>query len=153
MCGQRRNVLAALPQRRDLDWKRVETEIEIFAKAARFHFLLQVAVGCCDYAHTGKARAAFADAFEPALLQYPQKPALQFKRNFTNLVDIERAAVGEFETAGAVAQCARKGTFDVAEQLTFESLAWGGARIDANERTMASPAGLMHGARDQFLAG
>ena len=103
MLRQQGNVFAPLAQRHRLDREDVEAEVEILAKTAALHFLLEVAVGGGDQAHVDRAGAFFADALEIALLQHAQQLALQFERDFADLVEEQRAAVGEFEAADAVA--------------------------------------------------
>ena len=150
---QQRNVLAPLAQRHRLHRKHVEAEIEVFAKPAALHFLLEVAVGGGDQAHVDGAGALFADAFEIALLQHAQQLALQFQRNFADLVEKQRAAVGEFEPADAVAHRAGEGAADVAEELALEQFARDRRAVDPDQRPVAAAARLVDGARDQFLAG
>ena len=150
---QQRNVLAPLAQRHRLHRKHVEAEIEVFAKPAALHFLLEVAVGGGDQADVDGAGALCADAFEIALLQHPQQLALQFERNFADLVEKQRAAVGEFEPADAVAHRAGEGAADMAEELALEQFARDRRAIDPDQRPVAAAARLVDGARDQFLAG
>ena len=136
-----------------LDRKHVEPEIQVLAKPAALHLLLEVAVGGGDHAHVDGAGALLADALEIALLQHAQQLALQLQRNFADLVEKQRAAVGELEAADAVAHRAGEGALDVAEELALEQFARDRCAVDADQRPVAARAGFVDGARDQLLAG
>ncbi len=88
-----------------------------------------------------------------ALLQHAQQLALQFQRDLADLVEEQRAAVGELEAADAVAHRAGEGAPDMAEEFALEQLARNRRAVDADQRAVAAAAGLVDGARDQFLAG
>ena len=75
------------------------------------------------------ARALFADALELALLQHAQKLALELERDFADLVEEQRAAVGEFEAADAGRAARRlECALGVAEEFAFEQLGAGSPR-------------------------
>src|SRR5439155_23330523 len=121
-------------------------EIKILAKPAALHLLLEVAVGGGDQAHVDGAGALFTDPLEIALLQHPQQLALQLQRNFADLVEEQRAAVGEFEPADAVAHRAGEGAADVTEELALEQFARDRRAIDPDQRPVAAVARLVDGA-------
>src|SRR4029453_8991836 len=98
------------------------------------------AVGGGDQAHIDGAGALFADAFEIALLQHAQQLALKFERNFADLVEKQRAAVGKFEPPDAVAHRAGEGAADMAEELAFKEFARDRRAIDADQRAVAAAA-------------
>ena len=103
---------------------------------------------------TSTARGArLADALELPLLQHAQQLALQLERDLADLVEKQRAAVGQFEPADAVAQRAGEGALDVAEELALEQFARDRRAVDPDQRPVAAAARLVDGARDQFLAG
>ena len=137
----------------DLHRKHVEPEIEVLAKPAALHLLLEVAVGGGDHADVDRAGALLADALEIALLQHAQQLALQLERDFADLVEEQRAAIGELEPADAVAHRAGEGAADMAEELALEQFARDRRAVDADQRPVAAAAGLVDGARDQLLAG
>ncbi len=78
-------------------------------------------------------------------------PCIQ--RNFADLVEKQRAAIGEFESPDAIAHRAGEGAADVAEEFAFEQFARDRRAIDPDQRPVAAAARLVDGARDQFLAG
>lgn len=70
---QERNILAALAQRHRMDREHVEAEVQVFAKAAALHVLLEVAIGRRDEADVDIAGALVADALKMALLEPAQQ--------------------------------------------------------------------------------
>ena len=148
-----RDVVRALAQRHEIDREHVEPEIKVFAEAAAPHLRLQVAIGRGDHAHIDMARALLADALELALLQHAQKLALKLERYLADLVEEQRAAVGELEPADAVAQRAFERALGVAEEFAFEQLGRDRRAIDPDQRPVAAAARLVDRARHQLLAG
>ncbi len=65
---------------------------------------LQVAVGRGDHAHVDAQAARTADALELALLQHAQQLRLRLGRQLADLVEEQRAAVGQLEAATALLQ-------------------------------------------------
>jgi hypothetical protein len=63
-----------------------------------------------------------ADALELALLQHAQQLGLQVERHLADLVEEQRAAVGELERAGARGDGAGERALLVAEQLALEQV-------------------------------
>ena len=95
MMRQRRDILVAGAQPHRLDWKHVEAEVKTLAKLALLHDFLEVVVGHGDHAHIHRACSLLANALKVAFLQYAQEFALQLRRNFTHLVEKQRAATRE----------------------------------------------------------
>ena len=100
MLRQQRDVLAPLAQRRRLrsgtrsDGNRGPRETGRAAPPA------EVAVGRGDHADVDRAGALLADALELALLQHAQQLGLQLERHLADLVEKQRAAVGQLEAPG-----------------------------------------------------
>ena len=67
---QQRNILAPLPQSRQMNADHVETVEEVFAKGAGFDQALQVLVGRRDDAYIYFDRLVSADPVELAISQY-----------------------------------------------------------------------------------
>ena len=67
--GQLRNVLAALAQRRQLQRKDLQAEVEVLAEGTVGDHLLEVAVGGGDNADIGAERLGAADSLEGLFLQ------------------------------------------------------------------------------------
>ena len=97
----------ALAQRRDVQREHGEPVVEVGAEAAAVHLALEVAVGGGDDAHVDACARSRADALDLALLQRAQQLRLQRERQLADLVEEQRAAVGDLELAGAIARARR----------------------------------------------
>ena len=71
-----RYVIAALPQRRDFDWKDAQAVEQILAKAPLVDLFLQIPIARSDNAYIDFARAGVTDAFKLLLLQYAEQLGL-----------------------------------------------------------------------------
>src|SRR5262245_31745396 len=100
---QRRNVLAPIAQRRQTDLDRVQPEKKILPKPARAHLFAEDRVRGGDDAHVDVTGSRRADTLEIAGLQHAQELWLEVERNVGNLVEKQRAAVGELEAADTIA--------------------------------------------------
>ena len=100
-----------------------------------------------------RTRAVAADALELALLQHAQELRLQLERELADLVEEERAAVGELEAP--VRRCSRagEGALLVAEELALDERRRERRAVDRDERPAAARARLVDRARDELLAG
>ena len=107
--GERDEVALALAQRRQEDRHDADAVVEIGAKLAALDRVLKVLVGRADEAHVDLDRPHAADPFEFAFLQNAQQLDLEARRNVADLVEKQRAAVGEFEPALAQRLGAREG--------------------------------------------
>ena len=97
--GEQGNVFAAGAQRRQVDGDDVEAVEEVFAEAAVAHRLAQVDVGGGDDAHVHLNLLNAAQVHEAAVLQHAQDLGLRVHAHGGDLVQEERAAVGDFEEA------------------------------------------------------
>jgi hypothetical protein len=86
-------------------------------------------------------------------LEYPEQLHLQVERHLGDFVEEERAVVGALEHATVPALGARERPALVTEQLAFHERGRDGAAVDRDERAVATAAEVVHGARDDFLAG
>jgi hypothetical protein len=64
-----------------------------------FRHLIQISVGCTDNANIDIPRARLTDTPELAGIEYPKKFRLDFKREFSNLVEKQGPAVSGFKDA------------------------------------------------------
>src|SRR5213082_2007356 len=99
MLHEKRDVLAALLQRRERDVEDVEAEVEILAEAPRLDLLLQVPVGSADHPHVDGDLALASEPAQPLLLEDPEELRLQLDGDLPDLVEEERAAVGQLPGA------------------------------------------------------
>src|SRR5206468_7395532 len=150
--GKLGDVFATLAQRWDIEGKHDDPIEQILPETAGGHFFFQIAVGGGNNAHVDLARARVADAFNFLLLQDPQQLGLHGQRDFPNLVEKERAAVGEFEPPGLVAHRARERAAHVPKEFAFEKILGDGATVDLDERSAFARAVVMDSPSDELFA-
>ena len=94
-----------------------------------------------------------ADAEEHPGLEHAQQLHLAVGLHLADLVEEERAAVGQLDEPGLGADRAGERALLVAEQLGLEHLARQGAAVDRHEGPLGARRALVDGARHQLLAG
>ncbi len=72
MMRQHHHIVAALAQRGHLHGENAEPVIKVFAEVTLLDFFLQIAIGCCNYAHIDLASGVVADPLELLFLQHAQ---------------------------------------------------------------------------------
>src|SRR5690349_3587563 len=115
MACQEWNILLALPERRNLDWKDVQAVKKVLAKATGGDGLLQIAVGGANDANIGVPRAIIADALIFFLLQKAQQLALHVQRELADFVQEQCALFRSLDPAGTVFDGPGEGTAHVPE--------------------------------------
>ena len=116
---QQRDIPLALPQRRHLELDHVETVVEVFAKPAGRHLLLQIAVGGAENARIHLEGLLPPHPLQFMLLQHPQQLRLHPGRGFADLVEKERPALGLDEASLAATVRAGKRPLLMAKELGF----------------------------------
>ena len=96
---QQRNVLVPLAQRRQLHGDDVQAVEEILAELPLLHHLAQLDVRRGDDPDVDLDRLDAAEAHELALLDHAQQLGLRLERDVADLVEEDRALVGELEQA------------------------------------------------------
>ena len=150
--GEERDVAGPLAQRRQPDQERVDAIVEILAEAAFAHEVLERTVGGADQAEVGLDRSRPAEALEASLLQDAQQLGLPHRRHVGDLVEEQRAAVGQLDAPRLGAGGAGEGALLVAEHLRLEQRV---GQRGAVERLHVAPAPrpeLVDHARRHFLA-
>src|SRR5271157_2673317 len=104
----------------DIDGDHVEPVVEVFAKGSFFERGAQVAVGGGDEAHVDLDGARATQTLEFALLQHAEKFDLDGGRYVSDLIEEERAFVGELEFAGLAGGGSGERSFFVAEKLALQ---------------------------------
>jgi len=145
-------VLAAFAQGRQLDGDRVEAVEQILAETACGHFVAQHGVGGRHQANVRLDGAGRTHALELARLDQAQQLGLLGEGHVADLVEEDRAAAGQFETAGAVRLCVGEGAFDVAEEFAFEEALGQAAHVDVDEGAAGARGLLVELAGDDTLA-
>src|SRR6202035_1924880 len=118
--GEHFDVLPALPERRDLDRKDSEAIVEVGAKPAGLDLAREIAVRGGDDPRVDPHRLRPSDALELALLEHAEELGLELERHFADLVEKERASVGELDAPEAPLERARERAALVAEQLHLD---------------------------------
>ena len=100
-----------------LEGDAAEAVVEVLAELAALDHRLQVAVRRADDADVGADGRRPADALERALLEDAEERDLRARRDVADLVEEERAALGQLEAAAAARDGAGEGALLVAEEL------------------------------------
>jgi len=150
---ERRDLVAALAQGRDLQPDDVEAIEEIFAKPPGLDGQLEVRVGGDDDTDVHGEWRAVAERTDFARLEEAQQFGLQFEAELADLVEEERAAARRADDAGTVAVGAGERAAPVAEQLALQHLAGDGGAVEGDERSVGAIGVVVDGSRDDFLAG
>src|SRR2546429_4200754 len=95
----------------------VQTVKQILSQGRPAHSIVRIFVGGRENANVNRNFFATAKAMNHALFDDPQKLRLQQRRHLADLIEQERAGVGELETAMSSRHCSGESPFLVAEQL------------------------------------
>ncbi len=120
MGRQFRNVVDPLAQRRQVDLERVDAVNKVLAELALRDHLLQIAVRRTNDPHVDHRRLVLADAADFAALKHAEQLRLHRFGQFADLVEEDRAAVGDLEQAHAVLVGAGERALAMAKQLAFD---------------------------------
>src|SRR5512143_2243715 len=116
MVREEHDIVRTVAQRRQRDRDDVEPIVQVLAELAALHRASEIHVRRGDDAHVDRDRFGAADPPRPTLLEYAQQLALKTKRQVTDLVEEERAAVRGLEQAGLRRDSVGEGAALVAEQ-------------------------------------
>ena len=153
MAREHRDVVPALPQRRQAQPDHVEPVIQILPEQALLHARVEVLVRRRDDAHVGRERSVATHAIELAVGEHAQQARLQIRGHVADLVEEKGAAFGLLEAPAAHRLRAGEGAALVAEELAFEQVLRNGRRIDRDEGALGARTVAMQRARDELLAG
>ena len=146
-------VLDALAQRRDADRDDVDAVEQVLAERALAHAALEVDVGGGDQPELHLDRLAAADPLDLALLDGAQQLGLEVELQVADLVEEQRAAVGQLELADLLAHRAGERALLVAEQRALDQLAGDGGDVHRDERPVGRLGVAVDHPRHQLLAG
>ena len=138
---------------RHLDGDDGEPVEEVLAETALGDQLREVLVRGGEDAHVHAERLLAADALEGLLLQRAQHLGLGLDAHVADLVQEQRAAVGQLELSAPPADRAGERAALVTEQLGLDQLLGDGGAVDLDERAVPSRGLGVDGARHQLLAG
>ena len=154
MVRQRQDVGPAFAKRRHANHRTRNAMVEIAAEAPGAHLQLEIAIRGADQPELGPPPLIAAHPLVGSLLNQAQQLGLQGVREFADLVQEQRAAVGQGERAVAAAHGAGVGSPLVAEELAARQLRHQGGAVDDDELFFVLPAVQgMDEPRRQFFAG
>ena len=151
--AQVRDLLATLPQRRDMDADHAEPVVEIFAELTLGHPLLEVGVGRGEHADVHCLWTRFADRHDLALLQEAKQLRLDVERQVADFVEEQRASDGGANQPLLIGDRAGEAAAAMPEQLAVGQLASRRRAVVGEEHRGASGRADMNRARDEVFAG
>ena len=151
--GEERHVLPALAQRRQLHGNHMKAVEEVLPELPFFHHLAQLDVGRGDDPDVDLDRLDAAEPHELALLNDAQELGLRLERDVPNLVEENRALVGELEEPLLRIDRAGECALHVAEEVRLEQIRREVAGVDGDEGLVGAGRVLMQRSRDELLAG
>ena len=138
-----------LAQRRIENREHVEAVVEIAAELLVGDHLREVAVGRRDQPDVDADGPGAAQALELLLLQHAQELRLQLERDVADLVEEQRAAIGQLEPADLLRDGAGEGALLVAEELALEQPRRNRGAVELDERPRAAAAQVVNGPGDR----
>ena len=152
MVDQQRDVLSSHPQRRDVDRRALDAEVQVFAELTVLDPLGQVGVRRADDSNVHPDGVVRADPKDLAALQDPQQLGLHRPWHVADLVEEHRSPVGVFEAPRPIARRASVGAFYVSEQLILQQRLGQPRAVDGDEAVFGAARVLVNGGRQQLLA-
>src|SRR5439155_20239229 len=128
--SQKSDISAALAQGWEEKRDHPRAVAQVFTEASLCDLATQSLVGRGDHPHVHRDRARGADRDERLLLHDAQELTLQLERDLRDLVEEERALVGEREETRSVAHRPGEGAVHVAEELRLEQRRGEGGAVD-----------------------
>ena len=142
----------ALAQRRDAQRKHGEPVVQVGAEPAVRDLGRQIAVGRRHDPDVDPDRLVGAHALHLTLLQDAEELGLRVERQLADLVEEQRAAVGELELPGAVGDRTGERAADMAEQLALDDALGERRAVDLDQRCLATARAVVDRARCELLA-
>ena len=143
----------ALPQGRQMNRIDAQAVIQVGPEAALRDRRLEVMMGGGNHANIHTLRARGSHALEFPFLQNAEKLHLNLRRQVTDLVQEDRAAVGQLEAPLPHPHGAGERAFLMAEQLAFDERRRKRGAVDPHQRARMPPAPFVQRPGEQFLAG
>src|SRR6266566_140029 len=134
------------------EWEYAQAVIEVAAKCAGGHHLVQIAVGGRHQADVHSNRADIPQPLELLFLKHAQKLGLELERDVPNFIEEDRAAVRQLEPADTLRDGPCKGAALVAKQLRFKETGGDRCTIHFYKRVLAPGAQIVNSAGDQFFS-
>src|SRR5262245_20188770 len=131
----------------------VKAIVEILTEPFFLNKTLQIPVsGGYDpniYGHRGDS----SDPVKFPFLQKPQELGLKFQRDIADLVEKDRAAMGQFDLARLATVCAGKRALFMAEQFALQELFRQTHGVNSDKGSIPSFTPVVNGASEDLFAG
>src|SRR5262249_36582092 len=114
---------------------------------------VKIAVRCSKESNVHLDRPSSADPFELAFLKHAQQLGLKRQRKFTDLIEKQCAAIGNFDFALFLHDGACECAAFMPKEFTFQQGLRQSSTIDRDKRSIRPFAVSMNCTRNQFLAG
>jgi hypothetical protein len=149
---EQRDVLAPLPERRDLHAHDVEAVEQVLAEAPGGGLGLEVPGRRRQHAHVHPAGLRLADGADLLLLEHAQQLGLERQRQLADLVEEQRAAVGLGEEPAPRAVGAGERPLGVPEELALEQRLRDRGAVHGDEGVVPARGLRVDGAGEHLLA-
>ncbi len=133
---QHRDVLAAVPQRRDLERHNAQAVKQILAEVLRLHLFFQVAVGGGHHPHVHLEGFLAAHPLYFMLLQHVQQLHLELVGELADFIEKDGPAVRQLKPSPPRANRPGKGALLMAVELAFQQGLRQRPAVDGDERTL-----------------
>ena len=120
--GQLGDIGLTVAQGRQEDLEGVEAEEQVLAKELVLHHVAKIAVGGAEHAHIDPEGLVLSHAADLSRLEKPQQLDLHALVKLADLVEEERAAIGDLEESLAVRIGTGEGPLAMAEELALDQV-------------------------------
>ena len=151
--GEARDIADALAQGRHRDLEDVDPVEQVLAELLVRDHVREVLVRRGDDPHVDLDGLGPADRCERTLLEHAQELHLKRGGHISDLVEEERAAIGDLEQARLILHRAGERAAHVAEQRALEEVVVERGAVLHDERLLRAGPVIVDRARDQLLAG
>src|SRR5579862_531897 len=149
---EHQDILAALAERRQLNGDDVEPVVQVGTEGALAHAAVQVAVGGGDHADIDAHRLPAADARKLPLLEHAQDLGLGARWHLADLVQEERALIGQFKLAQLLRVGVGERTAFVPEQFAFQEIFGNRRAVERDEGPLGARAVVVNRLGNQLFA-
>src|SRR6266702_2022591 len=149
---KKRNVLAPLPQRRQVNRNDCQPVIKVFAECAGTHRLVDIQIGGGYDADIKFLYLRAPYRLDFPLLQRPEQLGLQLNRQISNLIKEKRSPFRQLKLACLVPHRTGEGPLDMAEQFALQQVTGDGGAVYGHERGVPARAVGVDGAGNQLFS-
>ena len=150
---QRREILEALAQRRDVQREHLQPEVEVGAELAPGHHFVQVPVGGGDEPRGDAPGPGAPDAPHLAALQHRKQPRLEIERQLPYLVQVDGAVLGRLDQPRPRRVGVGERTLFVPEKLRLDQILRQRRAVEMHERAPVPDAPAVQRTGGEILPG